>query len=82
MNVDNWIRDIINVRERCTVPIMTHPGIEMIGATVKDAVQSGEKHAQAIYDRLPVQEVSVEGGYRDHGPDSRSGSVWEFHRIP
>ena len=50
MNVDNWISDIINVRERCTVPIMTHPGIEMIGATVKDAVQSGEKHAQAIYE--------------------------------
>lgn len=51
MNVDNWISDIINVRERCTVPIMTHPGIEMIGATVKDAVQNGTKHAQAI-DRL------------------------------
>lgn len=48
MNVDKWISDIIASRERCTVPIMTHPGIEMIGATVKDAVQSGEKHAQAI----------------------------------
>ena len=50
MNVDNWIRDIINVRERCTVPIMTHPGIEMIGATVKDAVQSGERnmHRQSM----------------------------------
>ena len=48
MNVDKWISDIIASRERCTVPIMTHPGIEMIGATVKDAVLSGEKHAQAI----------------------------------
>ena len=27
---------------------MTHPGIEMIGKNVKDAVQSGEVHAQAI----------------------------------
>ena len=38
MNVDNWISDIINARESFTVPIMTHPGIEMIGATVKDVV--------------------------------------------
>jgi uroporphyrinogen decarboxylase len=27
---------------------MTHPGIEMIGRSVKEAVQSGEVHAQAI----------------------------------
>ncbi len=27
---------------------MTHPGIEMIGKSVKDAVQNGEVHAQAI----------------------------------
>ena len=50
MNVDKWISDIINARERFNVPIMTHPGIEMIGATVKEVVQSGEKHAQAIYE--------------------------------
>jgi uroporphyrinogen decarboxylase len=50
MNVDKWISDIINAHERFNVPIMTHPGIEMIGATVKEVVQSGEKHAQAIYE--------------------------------
>lgn len=49
MNVDNWINEIIEATERFTIPIMTHPGIEMIGATVRDAVQNGEKHAQAIY---------------------------------
>lgn len=42
MNIDKWIKDIISARERCTIPIMTHPGIEMIGAPVKDAVQNGE----------------------------------------
>lgn len=50
MNVDHWIREIIDSRERCTIPIMTHPGIEMIGATVKEAVQSGKTHARAIYE--------------------------------
>lgn len=50
MNVDKWISEIIATRERCTVPIMTHPGIEMIGATVKEAVRNGKKHAQAIHE--------------------------------
>lgn len=48
MNNTNWISEIINSRERFTIPIMTHPGIEMIGCTVRDAVQNGEIHARAI----------------------------------
>ena len=43
-----WIDKIISDSERYTIPIMTHPGIEMIGCSVKDAVQSGKIHAQAI----------------------------------
>lgn len=50
MNIDQWIKDIIHADERYTLPIMTHPGIEMMGVTVKDVVQSGEKHAQAVYE--------------------------------
>ena len=50
MNIDKWKDDIISSRERCTIPIMTHPGIEMIGATVKEAVQNGEIHARAIHE--------------------------------
>lgn len=50
MNIDKWKDDIISARERCTIPIMTHPGIEMIGATVKEAVQNGEIHARAIHE--------------------------------
>lgn len=50
MNVDIWIKEIIEASERFTIPIMTHPGIELIGAKVRDAVQSGETHAQAIYE--------------------------------
>lgn len=47
-NIKNWIQEQLNSSERIAVPIMTHPGIEMIGKTVKDAVQSGAVHAQAI----------------------------------
>lgn len=44
----NWIYQILNNHEKIAIPIMTHPGIEMIGKKVKDAVQDGKVHAQAI----------------------------------
>jgi len=48
INMKSWISQQINNRTRISIPIMTHPGIEMIGKTVKEAVQSGDVHAQAI----------------------------------
>ncbi len=47
-NINEWARQQIRNKKRIAIPIMTHPGIEMIGKKVKDAVQNGEIHAQAI----------------------------------
>ena len=46
MNV--WVDDVFTSPKRLAIPIMTHPGIEMIGKDVIDAVQNGDVHAQAI----------------------------------
>lgn len=43
-----WINDILNSSQRVAIPIMTHPGIEAIGRTVKDAVTDGRVHYEAI----------------------------------
>ena len=43
-----WISQILNSKERTALLIMTHPGIEIIGKTVKDAVTDGEIHYEAI----------------------------------
>ncbi len=48
IDINNWVSEIISSPERIALPIMTHPGIEMIGRSVKEAVTSGEVHAQAI----------------------------------
>lgn len=48
ININNWVSQQINNKKRIAIPIMTHPGIEMIGKKVKDAVQNGEVHALAI----------------------------------
>lgn len=48
-NLSKWTNDILSGKSRRKViPIMTHPGIEFIGATVKQAVTDGNTHFAAI----------------------------------
>jgi len=57
-----WITDMINRPGRIAIPIMTHPGIEMIGKTVQDAVTNGNIHAEAtiaLNDRYPSAASTV-----------------------
>lgn len=44
----DWIKNILQAKQRVALPIMTHPGIERIGKHVIDAVTDGEIHYQAI----------------------------------
>lgn len=48
MNMRKWAADIISSSCRAAVPIMTHPGIEMCGYSVRQAVTDGKIHAEAI----------------------------------
>ena len=48
LNMRSWMQEIINNPKRVAVPIMTHPGIEYINKTVRDAVTDGCAHAEAI----------------------------------
>ncbi|MBQ9201230.1 MAG: uroporphyrinogen decarboxylase family protein [Bacteroidales bacterium] len=43
-----WIDEIMRTHRVAAVPIMTHPGIELIGKTVRDAVTDGQVHFQAV----------------------------------
>ncbi len=48
MNIKKWATDVIAGPTRLAIPIMTHPGIEIIGKTVLDAVTDGTVHFEAI----------------------------------
>ena len=48
MNVNDWKKEIIACPARAAVPVMTHPGIEMLGYNVKEAVSSGQIHYEAV----------------------------------
>ena len=43
-----WITDILRGPDRVAMPIMTHPGIELTGKRVVDAVTNGQTHFEAI----------------------------------
>ena len=56
-NMKEWSEQIINQSSVVAIPIMTHPGIELIGKTVRDAVTDGVTQYEAIQvlaDKYPM----------------------------
>ena len=47
-NMWQWVSDIIRQREVTAIPVMTHPGIEQNGHTVRQAVSDGRIHSEAV----------------------------------
>lgn len=43
-----WVTDVIRQKEVAAVPVMTHPGIELNGRTVRQAVSDGRIHYEAV----------------------------------
>ena len=48
MNMQKWRESILESTTPVLIPIMTHPGIEQLGYTVRVAVTSGSVHAKAV----------------------------------
>ena len=48
MNMNEWRNAILESDDRVAMPLMTHPGIELIGKTVKDACMNGDVQYKAI----------------------------------
>ena len=48
MNMKQWVADVIRQKEVAAVPVMTHPGIELNGKTVRQAVSDGRVHYEAV----------------------------------
>ncbi len=88
MNTTDWISSIIASNRVSAIPIMTHPGIEILGYRVLDAVKDGQIHFEAINalnERFPqsaactvIMDLSVEAeafGAQLHFADNEVPSV-------
>ena len=54
-NMKQWVTDYINAPKKKAMPILSFPGVQLIGHTVEELVRSGELQAQcmkAIADRF------------------------------
>lgn len=48
LNMYKWREDILKQPQRLAIPIMTHPGIDALGHTVRQAITDGAIHAAAV----------------------------------
>lgn len=48
MNVKLWKDKVLNSGRRIAVPLMIHPGIELIGEKISSAISNGEVHFKAM----------------------------------
>ena len=48
LNMRQWVADVIRRKEIAALPVMTHPGIELNGNTVREAVSNGRVHYEAV----------------------------------
>lgn len=61
-NMKQWAADLMNGGRVAAIPIMTHPGIDMTGCRVIDAVSEGEAHykcIKALADAYPTAAATV-----------------------
>lgn len=47
-DMKQWVADIISRKMVTAIPVMTHPGIELNGTTVRQAVSDGRIHSEAV----------------------------------
>lgn len=62
INMREWARGLMESDKIAAVPIMTHPGIDLVGKRVIDAVSDGDTHAAAIKalaEKYPTAAASV-----------------------
>ena len=48
MNMHQWVQSILANPNRLAIPVMTHPGVDLIGKTVHDVVTNGQVHFEAL----------------------------------
>jgi uroporphyrinogen decarboxylase len=46
--MEKWTDNILKSSKRLAMPVMTHPGIELLGKTVREAVSDGKVHFEAM----------------------------------
>ena len=69
INMNKWAEEIINSSKRLSMPIMTYPGLKLVGLGIMDVIQDGEGQFRCIYElsqkypsiaAMTIMDLSVE----------------------
>lgn len=69
INMNEWAREILNSKNKLSMPIMTYPGLEPAGLEIMDVIQNGESQFKCIYElsqkypsiaAMTIMDLSVE----------------------
>lgn len=85
INMRQWMQDIMSDKKRAALPIMTHPGIEIIGKRILDAVTDGQTHYEAIIalnDKYPSAASTVIMDLTVEAEAFGCEIVFEEHGVP
>lgn len=81
MNMYQWIEDLKNAKVKKSMPILSFPGTQLIGATVRDVCTNSDLQAdmmKAVADRAPtlaavgLMDLSVEAECFGSNVDEKS----------
>ena len=85
IDMNGWAQSLIASPRRVAIPVMTHPGIELCGYTVRQAVSDGAIHAQAIRKLNEVYPAAATTIIMDLTVEAEAfgaNVVFEDHSIP
>lgn len=85
INMKSWIDEVIQEKQVTAVPIMTHPGIEMKGYTVREAVSNGKAHFEAIMEMTKAYPCAMATTIMDLTAEAEcfgADIVFSDHAVP
>jgi uroporphyrinogen decarboxylase len=85
VNMKEWKEQVLSSNKRLAIPIMTHPGIDLIGKCVVDAVTNGKVHSDAILalnERYPASAATIIMDLTVEAEAFGSAILFSDHEVP
>jgi uroporphyrinogen decarboxylase len=85
VNMKEWKEQALSSKKRLAIPIMTHPGIDLIGKRVIDAVTNGHVHSDAILalnERYPAAAATIIMDLTVEAEAFGSAILFSDHEVP
>jgi uroporphyrinogen decarboxylase len=84
-NMHDWVQNVLKNPTRQAIPVMTHPGVDLIGKTVHDVVTNGRIHFEAlkaVNERYPTAAATTVMDLTVEAEAFGAATTFSDHEIP